>query len=295
MKNSLKFSIGIVVLLLLIVIFNTLFTVREGQQALVLRLGVLQTLSNGQSDILQPGLHVRTPFISQALIFDTRLQTLDVDSSRIVTAEKKDVIVDYYVKWRITNLAQFYTRTGGDISRAQILLEQQVNNGLRAQFGNRTISEVVSDRSSIMQHLQEEANNSAQPLGLDVIDVRIKAIDLPPEVSVAVFERMRAERMRVAAEHRANGKSEAEAIRAGADANASVILAKATEQSAQLRALGDSKAAKIYALAYNKDPKFYAFYRSMEAYQMVFNSKDNVLVLSPNNQFFEYMGNTTQK
>ncbi len=275
----------------LIILSGSLFTIEEGHQGLVLKLGVIRTDANGIPEVMNPGLHIKWPFISKALVFDTRLQTLDIDSSRIVTAEKKDVIVDYYVKWSIHDLSKFYTSTGGNIERAQKLLEQQINNSLRAQFGERSIAEVVSDRSSIMQNLQELADASAIPLGVNVLDVRIKAIDLPTEVSTAVFDRMRAERLRVAAEHRAGGKSQAEATRAKAEAVATVTIAKANQEAAIIRAEGDLKASKIYANAYDKDPKFYSFYRSLLAYQTMFSS-DDVLILSPENGFFRPMDGT---
>ena len=284
-----KFFVIVVAIVAFLVLYSSLFVVTEGTQALVLRLGEISKLSNGQPNVLNPGLHFKVPFISTDLEFDTRIQTLDINSSRIMTAEKKDVLVDYYVKWRIANLAQYYKSTSDDVSRAQVLLQQQVNNGLRAQFGQKTISEVVSDdRLAIMETLRQQANASAQPLGIDVVDVRIKAIDLPTEVSSSVFDRMRAERQRVAAEHRANGRSLAEAIRAKADATVTVTLATANEQAAQLRAQGDAQAAKIYTNAYNADPSFYAFYRSLLAYRNTFSSKQSVLVLSPQTQFFNY-------
>ena len=295
MKSSLNFFWLVLLFVVAIVLYSTLFTVTEGQQALVLRLGNLQTDSKNVPVVYSPGLHAKIPFIASDLNFDTRVQTLDIDSSRIVTAEKKDVIVDYYVKWRISNLAKYYTSTGGDRSRAEVLLTQQVNNGLRAQFGQRTISEVVSDdRSKIMSSLRGSADQSASPLGIDVIDVRIKAIDLPTEVSAAVFSRMRAERQRVAAEHRANGKSLAEAISAKADADVTVILATENQKAAVIRAKGDKQAAQIYAAAYSANPDFYSFYRSLKAYQATFDSKREVLLLGPNSDFVKRMNHTTK-
>lgn len=280
---------AVAVLLLLL----SLFTVEQGHQAIVMRLGEIGKTANGQVQVYNPGLHMKMPFVDTVLDFDIRIQTLDIAKSRIVTSQKKDVNVDYYVKWRITDLEKYYNSTSGLIDNAEQLLVQQVNNSLRAEFGNRTIPEVVSDdRSQIMQSLLTAANQSAAPLGISVIDVRIKTIDLPDEVSVAVFNRMRAERERVASEHRAEGKSAAEAIRAKADADAKVIEAKAIEQAAILKAEGDKKAAKIYADAYNKNPGFFAFYRSMLAYQGSFN-KNDVLVLSPNSEFFKYMNNSS--
>ncbi len=289
MNSTAKFFWGIIVIIVLLVLWGSLFTINEGQEALVTRLGKLQT-TNGQPKVYKPGLHMKIPLITEDLVFDTRIQTLDMESSRIVTAEKKDVIVDYYVKWRITNLAEYYKTTSGDATQAELLLQQQVNNSLRAQFGKRTISEVVSDdRSAVMLSLCQSADKSAEPLGIDVVDVRIKAIDLPTEVSTAVFERMRAERQRVASEHRANGKSMAEAIRATADADVTVTLAKANQKAATTRANGDTKAAVIYNAAYSKSPSFYAFYKSLNAYQATFNSKHDVMVVGPDSQFFKYM------
>jgi membrane protease subunit HflC len=287
--NHKLMTVAIILLVVLVIIFSSVFTVTQGHQAIVMRLGDLVKNASGAVKVYEPGLHVKVPLIESVLDFDTRIQTLDIAKSRIVTSQKKDVNVDYYVKWRIVNLDKYYTSTGGIISNATQLLEQQVNNGLRAEFGQRTISEVVSDdRSQIMQSLRTVADKSASNLGIDVIDVRIKTIDLPDEVSNAVFNRMRAERERVAAEHRAEGKSAAEAIRAKADADVTILTAKAMQQAANLQAQGDKSAAQIYATAYNKDPAFYAFYRSLLAYQQTFKHKD-VFVLSPNSQFFKYM------
>ncbi len=280
----------------LTILFSSFFVVTEGQKALIMRLGEINTNKQGQSIVYGPGLHIKSPIISSALIFDTRLQTLEIEKSRIVTSQKKDVIVDYYVKWRISDLDKFYTSTGGNKMQAEQLLAQQVNNGLRAEFGRRGISDVVSDdRSQIMTALRTTANESAVSLGIEVIDVRIKAIDLPDEVSVAVFNRMRAERERVAAQHRAEGRSQAEAISAQADADVTVILAKAKQQAASMMAQGDQQAASIYAKAYGSDPSFYAFYRSLQAYSKAFSNKQDVLVLSPDSQFFRYFNSTADK
>jgi len=287
-KRTVGILIGLIVLLLL---YGSTYTVQEGQQAMLLQLGNI--VKNPKTNIPYtwgPGLHFKWPLINEIQIFDTRLQTLDIKSSRIVTAEQKDLIVDYYVKWRITNLPLYFTRTGGSATQASLLLEQQLNDNLRAQFGRRTISDVVSnDRSTIMDSLSKLANDSAQSLGISVIDVRIKRIDLPNEVQSAVFDRMRTERERVATEHRFNGKAQAEAIRANADANATITVASARTQAAQIRSLGDAQAAKIYADAYNQDPAFYEFFRSLEAYKKIFASdQNNMLVLKPDSEFFKY-------
>ena len=290
--NSRNITIGTILFIAFILFSSTAYIVNEGERALLLRLGTIQTdPATGKAYIKNPGLHFKLPIIMQAKTFDIRLQTLDIKSSRIMTAEQKDVLVDYYVKWRINNLLLYYTRTGGNLLQANLLLEQQLNDSLRAEFGKRKISEVISDdRTNIMDALNKQANANAQRLGIDIIDVRIKRIDLPTEVSTAVFERMRAERERVATEHRSTGKANAEAIRAQADANVTITLATAREEAARIRSEGDAIAAKIYAEAYSKNPQFYAFYRSIEAYRKVFdkNNPNNMLVLKPDSQFFKY-------
>lgn len=298
MKAKHAFPLAILVIIILL-LGSSLFVVTEGQRALIMRLGTIQRDKQGEPIIYSPGLHFKLPIVASVLDFDVRVQTMDIAKSRIVTSEKKDVIVDYYVKWRITDLNKYYTSTSGIKAQAEQLLAQQVNNGLRAEFGTRTIPEVVSDdRSQIMMELRDSITKSADPLGLDIVDVRIKTIDLPDEVSSAVFNRMRAERERIAAEHRAEGRSRSEAIKAGADASVTVIIAKARQQAADVMAKGDAKAAKIHADAYKKDASFYAFYKSLEAYRLTMAKKDDVLVLSPNSEFFKYFnsaaGNRTK-
>lgn len=292
--KSFGFAAFIVALFLL---FSSIYIVTEGQHGILLKLGKIAIDSTtGKASVKDPGIHFKFPFINQARIFDTRLQTLDIESSRIVTEEKKDVLVDYFVKWRISNLPLYFTRTGGNVFRAETLLQQKVNDGLRAQFGKRNIREVVSgERADIMSILQKQANESAQSLGIKVIDVRIKRIDLPTEVSNAVYDRMRAERERIANQHRADGRSSAEAIRAEADAKVTVILARANSESKKVRGQGDGKAAGIYSQAYTKDPDFYAFYRSLNAYRKSFNNKKDILVLKPDSQFFRYFNSANKK
>ena len=292
MSKQIKILFAVIVFAI-IIISSCLFTVQEGQEGLVLRLGKLVTLktSQGEKHALQyvPGLHFKLPIIDTIKKFDMRLQTLDIQSSRIVTKEKKDVIVDFYVKWRISDLPLYYKRTAGDSQKVDTLLTQQLNDGLRAQFGRRTIKEVVSDdRAQIMTALNKRADSSAKNLGIEVIDVRIKRIDLPEEVSNAVYERMRAERERVAKEHRSEGRAQAEAIRTNADAQATVIVAGAKADANKLRAAGDQTAAKIYADAYSKDAEFYTFMRSLSAYNASFAQKNDILVLTPDSQFFQY-------
>jgi membrane protease subunit HflC len=288
--NSMKNLIWLILVFIILGLYSSFYIVNEGQEALILRLGKLVSNGNNQVYVNQPGLHYKLPYFDNVLWFDMRLQTLNVDSSRILTQEQKYVLVDYYAKWRIQNIALYFTRTGGDADQARLLLQQKINDSLRAEFGRRLLSDVISDsREAIMKKLQDEANKNAQDLGISVLDVRIKRIDLPAEVSASVFDRMRAERELVAAKHRSDGKAEAEQIQAQADADASVIIATAKANAAKIRAEGDATASKIYTDAYSKNAEFYAFYKSLQAYQNVFNNKENnILVLKPDSEFFRY-------
>ncbi len=288
----------LIIVILLILIPSSFFTIQAGQSGLVLRLSQLVKKGNTKVvKVYQPGLHMKFPLIDQVKHFDTRLQTLDVPSSNVVTAEKKDVIVDYYVKWRISNLPLYYQRTGGDVNNASKLLLQQVNGNLRAEFGKRTIREVVSDdRNQVMLNLNAKTNQGVNPLGMTVTDVRIKRIDFPKSISNAVYGNMRAEREQVAKELRSQGAAKAEAIRAEADAKVTVTIAQAQLAANNIRAKGDGEASQIYGDAYSKNPDFYAFIRSLQAYTQTFNKRDDVLVLSPDSQFFRYFngaGNTS--
>ena len=296
MSSIKTFGIAALVLILLIG-YSGIYTIHEGQNALLLRFGKIeQDAKTGSAAIKKPGIHFKIPFIETVKYLDIRLQTLDIKSSRIVTKEKKDVIVDYYVKWKIADLAKYFKATGGNSSRTDVLLEQQLNDSLRAEFGRRTINEVIADdREGIMHSLQKQANTNAKNLGVAVVDVRIKRIDLPAGVSSAVYERMRAERERVATQHRAQGKASAEALEAVADANVTVAIATAKTTAAKLRASGDATAATIYATAYNKDPAFYAFYRSLKAYTQTFNKKNDLIVLRPDSQFFDFFNQAKGK
>jgi len=284
-------------ILVFILALSSVYTVTEGQRALELRLGKLVLDSKtGKPKMVTPGIHFKIPFIIKVRKFDVRLQNLDVESSRILTAEQKYVIVDYYTKWRIDNLPLYYKRTGGLAFRAQMLLKQKINDALRAAFGKRDIKEVVSgERINIMELLKEKANESAKGLGITVTDVRIKGIDLPTEVRESVFQRMRTEREQVATKHRSQGVAAAEAVRANADASVAVTIAKATALAQRTRAAGDGKAANIYIRAYSKNPGFYAFYRSLQAYHQVFQNKGTIMVIKPNGQFFKYFNQSHAK
>lgn len=288
---------AIISVAIILIAYMSMYTVMEGQQALLLRLGkIVKNPTTGQAIIKNPGLHFKLPIANSVRKLDVRLQTLNVDSSRILTAEQKYVLVDYFAKWRIADLALYYKRTGGYPVRAQNLLRQKINDALRAAFGKRNIKDVVSgERMNIMALLQEKANKSAKRLGIRVIDVRIRGIDLPQEVRESVFERMRTEREQVATKHRARGLASGEAIRANADAEVAVTIAKTKATAQRIRASGDKEAADIYIQAYNQDPKFYALYRSLEAYRQVLTNKSTVMILRPDNEFFKYFNQAQQK
>ena len=289
MKTKSYFFLILAAIVILLVYAST-YTVVEGHRTIVLKLGeIVKNPKTNQADVMQPGLHFKTPFITNARDFNVMLQTMTVDSQRILTAEQKSVMVSYFVKWRIEDLPLFYTRTGGFNVRAEQLLQQKINGTLRAAFGKRSIADVVSsDRMNLMTLLQEQAEKSAANLGIQVVDVRIVGIDLPQTVQESVFKRMRTEREQVATQHRAQGEAQRQVIMATADRQVVVDLATAKAKSQQVRAMGDAVAGKIYSKAYSKNPKFYAFYRSLDAYRNVFNNRDTVMVLRPQGQFFKY-------
>jgi membrane protease subunit HflC len=269
--------------LLAILVYASTFVVNEWETAIKLRLGEIVA-----SDY-KPGLHFKVPVLNQINKFDRRIQTLDSPPQRFLTIEKKDVIVDSYAKWRVSNPAQFFRSTGGSVSRTSRLLSERINTSLRDEFGKRTIQEVVSeDRSELMAQLNREIDLKVNEIGVEVIDVRVKKIDLPPEVSESVYSRMRAERERVASDLRAKGAEAAERIQADADRQRTVTLADAYKESEQYRGEGDAKAADIYAQAYGKDPDFYAFYRSLNAYRSAFGGNGDMMVLKPDSEFFRF-------
>ncbi|AZZ99393.1 protease modulator HflC [Pseudoalteromonas sp. R3] len=270
--------------------FSSVFVVTEGQRAIVLLFSKVQKDSQDNAVVYEPGLHLKVPFFSQVRRIDARIQTLDGAPDRFVTSEKKDLIVDSFVKWRVNDFSAYYLRARGDKQYAETLLKQKVNNGLRTNFGSRTIKEIVSgERSELMEEALVQASESAQELGIEVLDVRVKQINLPNEVSNSIFQRMRAERTAVAKEHRSEGQEKAEIIRAEVDRRVTVMLADAERNARAVRGQGDALAAKIYADAYNKDPEFFGFVRSLEAYKNTFTSKGDVMVLSPDSEFFDYM------
>lgn len=275
----------VVVLGILILASLSMYTVDQRQNAMVFQLGEVVAIHK------KPGLYFKLPLVQNVRYFDTRILTLDpAQPDRFITSEKKNVLVDFFVKWRIIDTRQYYVSVGGDETRANTRLRQTINDGLRAEFGKRTIHDVVSgERDQIMATLRQKADQDARAIGVQVLDVRLKHVDLPDEVSESVYRRMEAERKRVANELRSTGSAEAEKIKADADRQRQVIIANAYRDAQEIKGAGDAKASAIYASAYSKNPEFYAFYRSMDAYRQSFKSKSDVLVLEPNNAFFKYM------
>ena len=288
-------NFGIALILTVIILsFASLFQVPEGTRGIVIQFGkVKRNSETGDTEVYKPGLHFKLPFIESVKKLDARIQTLDDAPNRFVTVEKKDLMVDSYVKWKVKDFARFYLSTGGNKTQAEDLLKQKVNNGLRTEFGTRTIPEIVSgERSELMEQALVQASESSGDLGIEVIDVRVKQINLPVEISNSIFQRMRAERTAVAKEHRSKGEEQATIIRADVNAKVTVMLATAERESRILRGQGDADAAKIYADAYSKNADFYGFYRSLQAYENSFNSKSDVLVVKPDSEFFHYMKDT---
>jgi len=278
---------GVLIALVALIVISSLsmFTVNQWQYVIVRQLGEIVSIKQ------QPGLYFKIPLLQDVRFFDTRLRTVDPsESERFITSEKKNVLVDYFVKWRIVDAKQYFVSVAGDEAQAEKRLTQTVNDGLRAEFGKRTVHDVVSgEREQIMEILRQQADIDARKIGIQVMDVRLKRVELPQEVSESVYQRMEAERKRVANELRSQGSAEAEKIRADADRQREVILAEAYRTAQQTKGEGDAKAAGTYAAAYGQNAEFYAFYRSMEAYRQSFKNKSDVMVLEPNSEFFKYM------
>ncbi len=272
---------------LLIVTFTSMFIVDQRQNAIVFRLGEVISVKKN------PGLYFKVPFLDNVRNFDVRILTIDTPEPQLfLTSEKKNVQVDLFIKWRIVDVRQYYISIvggGGGESQAQTRLLQTINEGLRAEFGRRTVHDVVSgERDKIMELMRKKANEDARKIGIEVLDVRLKRVDLPEGVTESVYQRMVAERTRVANELRSTGAAESEKLRAEADKQRAVIIADAYREAQKLKGAGDAKAAAIYARAYEQNPEFYAFYRSLEAYRSGFKGKGDVLVLDPNSDFFKY-------
>ncbi|MGY0617625.1 protease modulator HflC [Vibrio sp. FJH11] len=318
-----KLMIPVLVIALALLLMS-LFVIPEGERGIVVRFGRVLKDNNDITRIYEPGLHFKMPLFDRVKTLDARIQTMDGRSDRFVTSEKKDVIIDTYVKWRIKDFGQYYLATGGgNAMTAEALLERKVTDVLRSEIGSREIKQIVSgprnkdvlpdsadaavvtteaakqaleidgQRDQIMSNVQDDTRESAmKDLGVEVVDFRIKKINLPDEISESIYRRMRAERESVARKHRSQGREKAEVIRAQAELEVATILAEADKTARVTRGDADAEAAKIYANAYNKDPEFFSFLRSLRAYEKSFNSKSDILVLDPKSDFFQYMNNS---
>ncbi|OTA20820.1 hypothetical protein Xbed_01073 [Xenorhabdus beddingii] len=321
MRKSFVFAIAAI----LVVLYSSVFIVNEGQRGIVLRFGKVMRDAENKPMVYQPGPHFKIPFVETVKMLDARIQTMDIKADRFLTSENKDLIVDSYLKWRIKDFSRYYLATGnGEIHQAELLLKRKFSDRLRSEIGRLDVRGIVTDsRGRLTTDVRDALNlgtneddsaaddaiasaavrveketkgkqpalnqNSMAALGIEVVDVRIKQINLPDEVSGAIYQRMRAEREAVARRHRSQGQEEAEKVRATADKMATEIKAEAKRQALVLRGEGDAEAAKLFADSFSKDPEFYAFIRSLRAYENSFQNDGNIMVLSPDNDFFRYM------
>lgn len=313
-----------VLVVTIVLLLMSVFVIQEGERGLVIRFGRVLD-DNGVSRIYEPGLHFKMPLFDRVKTLDARIQTMDSRSDRFVTSEKKDVLIDTYVKWRISDFGRFYLTTGGgNTLTAEALLERKVTDVLRSEIGAREIKQIVSgprnkdvlpdsadseevtteaalealevdgERDQIMENVLVGTTDSAMTdLGVEIVDFRMKKINLPDEISESIYRRMRAERESVARKHRSQGREKAEVIRAQADLEVATVLAEADKTARVTRGEADAKSAKIYSDAYNKDPEFFSFMRSLKAYEKSFSDKSDILVLDPKSDFFQYMNNAT--
>jgi len=284
MSNRLVVAL-VAVLFAFLVAGMSMFTVDQRERAIVFQLGEIREV------ITQPGLNFKWPLIQNVRFFDNRILTMDTpDTERFITSEKKNLLVDSFVKWRIDDVKQYYISVQGDEARAQTRLAQTINSSLREEFGKRTVHDVVSgEREEIMRVVRDSVDEDAKKIGVAIVDVRLKRVELPQEVSESVYRRMEAERKSVAAELRSEGFSAAEKIRAEGERAREVIIAEAYRDAQRVKGDGDRKASAVYAKAFSENPEFYSFYRSLEAYRAGFKNKSDVLVLEPNSEFFKYL------
>jgi len=274
---------GVVAVILGVLLYETVYFVDEREKAITFQFGRIVESHD------QPGLHVKKPFINSVQFYDARIQTMDADPELYLTGEKTNLVVDSFAKWRIRDVAKYYVTVGGLASNARARLAQRVNDSLRQEFGKRAVQEVISgDRAEIMELVRQAVDREAAEFGVEVVDVRLKRVDLDPEVSERVYSRMVAERSRVAKELRAKGAEAAERIRADADRQREITLANAYREAEQIRGEGDATATFTYADAFGKDSEFYRLYRSLNAYRNTFQSKEDLLILEPDTEFFKY-------
>ncbi|MEK9867589.1 MAG: protease modulator HflC [Betaproteobacteria bacterium] len=284
MKTSITTAL-VSIAVVLGLVSSALFTVDQRQNAMVFRLGEITSVKT------EPGLYWKLPIIEDVRFYDARIHTVDTEEpERFLTSEKKNVLVDSFIKWRIVDVKQYYISVGGDERRARDRLNKTVNDSLRAEFGKRTVYQVISgERDEIMELMREKVDVDARKIGVEVLDVRLKRVDLTQEISEAVYRRMEAERKRVANELRSTGFAESEKIRADADREREIIIAEAYRDAQQIKGDGDARAAAIYAGAFKKNPDFYSFYKSLEAYKQTFSDKSDILVVEPESPFFKHM------
>ncbi len=284
MRTSITTAL-IAIVIVLVLASMSLFTVDQRQKAIVFRLGEVVSIKT------KPGLYWKLPLVEDVRFFDIRIHTVDSEEpERFLTSEKKNVLVDSFVKWRIADVEQYYISVGGDERRARDRLNKTVNDSLRAEFGKRTVYQVISgERDEIIELMREKVDDDARKIGVKVLDVRLKRVDLTQEISEAVYRRMEAERKRVANELRSTGFAEAEKIRADADREREIIIAKAYRDAQRVKGEGDARAAGIYARSFRQDPDFYDFYRSLDAYRGTFRNKGDLLILEPDSDFFKFM------
>ncbi len=275
----------LILAVVLAIALSSVFTVHQTEKAILFRLGEIV-----KSDF-KPGLHFKIPIYNNVKFFDARILTLDTKAERFLTSEKKNVIVDSFVKWRIADVPLYYTTMSGDVVQANMRLDQIMKDAMRGEFSKRSINQLVSaDRSEMRDVLVASTKDIAQKWGIDIVDVRIKRIDLPSDVSSSVYRRMEAERERVARDFRSQGAEASERIRADADKQRAIIIAEAYKTAEITRGQGDAVATDVYAKAFGKDSEFFGFYRSLNAYKTVFDGGSDMLVLEPNSDFFKYFG-----
>jgi len=286
MTQTKLLAIAGLVLIGILLLATTVYTVDERERAVIVRFGKVIRYDD------QPGIHIKTPFLDTVRVYDSRILTLDAEPQLFSTIEKKYVVVDSYVKWRIIDVLKFYVSVGGDENRARERLSQVINSGLRGEFGKRTVKDVISgDRARIMELLSVNADKDASEYGIEVVDVRIQRVEFPTEVRDSVYRNMAAERQRIAKELRAKGAEEAEKIRADAERQRDVLLAEAYRDSEKLRGEGDARATAVTGRAFSVNPEFYSMYRSLAAYRETFKSKDDVMIVDPSADFFKYFRN----
>ncbi|MDY0640043.1 protease modulator HflC [Pasteurella multocida] len=283
-----------VIVVIAAILYSSIVIVSEGTRGIMLRFSKVHRDADNKVVVYNPGLHFKIPFIDSIKILDARIRTLDGQADRFVTVEKKDLLVDSYVKWRISDFGRFYTATGGgDYAQASNLLRRKVNDRLRSETGSRTIKDIVSGtRGELMEGARKALNtgpDSTAELGIEVVDVRVKQINLPDEVSSSIYQRMHAERDAVAREHRSQGREKAAFIQADVDRKVTLILANANRTAQELRGSGDATAAKVFSDAFSQEPQFYSFLRSLKAYESSFANSDNMMILKPDSDFFRFM------